>query len=261
MSDVLHVRLGSPDNPVDLGLVEQLAEHLRGAYRELVQERGGSRVHVRFEVTNATKGSLILDLVPQLTGDDLPETTEVTQALINDIESLALDQPRPTMGSGLLNQYRALVDIAQKAGRLEVGHDASSTAIGPENQIVFEAALKESPEPDTLVVGAIETVNIHRRPWTFGLYSKLDRERIECRFEEHLLETVLALMEEKAVVEVIGEGRFGPAGVTPRQIEVVEVPRKIVADADRLRAFRRSLDLQTVRMDAAEAGGGRSAVG
>lgn len=241
---LLRVRLGKPGSPVDLSLVEQLAEHLRGAFREIAaQLTGDGKLAVRFDVCDVASGSLILSLRPSLGGTDLVTAAAVTQLLIDDINAIAQDRPRPTMGTGLLNQYRGLLEVGERAGHLEFASDGTEAVIDIENRLAIESALSEQLEPNTSVVGHIETVNIHRRPWTFGLYTKLDRERVDCRFTESILEQVLSLMEAKALVEVTGEGRFGPAGVTPRQIEVSLVPQALNFDEQTLRTFFRSADL------------------
>ena len=241
---ILRIRLGTPDEGVDFTLLEQLGEHLRAAFREIVWERvGDAKVQVRLRIQNAQKGSLILDIQPELEGDDLPTASEVAQTLIDDINSFAQDKPRPTIGSNLLGQYRALVGIGQRAGGLELGLGDAALVIDKGNEIRFQAARKEQPEPETRVVGHIEMASIHRRPRVFALYTKLDRERVECRFADDMLDAILRLIEEKALVEVFGEATFGPVGVTPRLVELLEPPRRIAYDPEVLRAYRRSADI------------------
>jgi hypothetical protein len=243
MSDFLHVRLGTPDAPVELGMFEQFAEHLRGAFRELAREGGAEgKVQVRFDIRDAQKGSLVLALEPRLTGEGLITTEEIVDTLIDDINSLADDTPRPTIGTSLLQQYRALVSVAQKAGGLQVRYRQRETMIGPEQEVAFRAVLKEQPEAGATVVGTIEMVNIHARPWKFGLYTKLDHERVECLFSEPMLDRVFQLMERKATVEVRGEAQYGPVGATPRTILLDAPPIALEFDPRALLAYRRSAD-------------------
>lgn len=99
------VRLGKPDEPVDLTLLEQLAERLRGAFREIVREQtGDGKSHVRLLVRDAHKGSIVLTVQPELEGDGAPLVNEVARTLIevyhimtaaNRVEIfLGLDQER-----------------------------------------------------------------------------------------------------------------------------------------------------------------------
>lgn len=251
---LFRVRLGEPDVAVDLSLLENLAEHLRGAFREIVREQTGEgRVQVRLLVRDASKGSLVLTVEPELTGEDVPLPGDVARTLIDDINGLAADTPRPTIGSNLLAQYRALVEVGQKAGRLELGFEDASTFVGPENQVTFDAAMREQPEPDIRVVGHIESVSIHRRPWTFGLYTKFDQQRVDCRFQDDMLDKVLRVMEAKALAEVVGEGRFAQVGMTPRQIELTEPPTAISFDAAELLSYRHSAEISKAGESAADA--------
>lgn len=248
MSIAIHLSLGSPGEPVDLLLLEQLAEALRGTFRELIRERtGDGKVQMSLRVRDASKGSINLVLEPEIAGMETAAVDQVTQSLIDDINDLGEGHPRSTMSSGLLNQYRGIVGIARKAGRLEVkaGQNAQAS-INSGNLVSLEANLKEEPTPDTRVVGRIESVNIHRKPWTCGVYTKLDQERVECRFDETMLDQVLALLESKAWAEIVGEGRYGPVGTTPRQVEMQEPPRALVFDPQALRAFRRSANIVRV---------------
>jgi hypothetical protein len=242
--NLLYISLGTPGEAVDLLVIEQLAEAVRSVFRELLKESAeDNKVQVRLVVRDATKGSLNLVLEPQILGTEVVDASTVSASLINDINGLSNDAPRSTIGSGLLSHYRSLVGIGQRAGRLELRTDSLRAVVDTETLVTFQAALREVPEPDTVVVGRIESVNIHRRPWTFGLYTKFDQERVECRFDEAMLDHVLHLMETKATVQAIGEGRFGPVGTTPRQLDLHEAPQELVFFPDLLRSFRRSSDI------------------
>lgn len=239
---------------MDLSLLEQLAERIRGAFREIVREQtGDTKAQIRLLVRDAHKGSIVLSMEPELTGDDVPSAAEVARTLIADINSLATDHARPNMSANLLGQYREMVKIGQRAGRLELGYEGATSTVGPENQIAFEAAIREQPEAGIQMVGTIETVNIHQRPWTFGLYTKLDRQRVECRFDEAILGEVLQLMNEKTLVQVAGEGRFAAVGITPRVIELDAAPVPLAFDAEALRSYRRSADIAKEGESAADA--------
>lgn len=253
-SGLFQVRLGLPDQPVDLSLLEQLAERIRGAFREIVREQtGDTKAQIRLLVRDAHKGSIVLSVEPELTGENVPSAAEVARTLIADINSLAADNARPNMSANLLGQYREMVKIGQRAGRLELGYDGASSMVGPENEIAFEAAIRDQPEAGVQMVGTIETANIHSRPWAFGLYTKLDRQRVECRIQEAMLDDVLRLMDAKTLVQVTGEGRFAAVGITPRVIELTEVPVPLQFDADTLRSYRRTADIAKEGESAAEA--------
>ena len=254
MNDLLHLHLGGPDTPVELGMVGQLDEHLRGALRELAREEGiEGKVGVRLEVRELGKRSVVLDVAPRLEGAGGVEAGAIVASLIEDMESLAADAPRPTMGTGLLGHCRALVGLARKAGGLSLRYGDRETLLGPEREVALRAALRDEPEPETVVVGTIETVNIHARPWRFGLYTKLDRERVECPFDEAMLDGVLALMERKTLVEIRGEAQYGPVGATPRTIVLDVPPEALAFDPEALLAFRRSADLTRAGEDAVAA--------
>lgn len=244
MSEQLNIRLGEGDGPLDFALVEQLSEHLRGVYREIARELGAEgRIQVAFHLRDASKGSLNLVLEPHIEGDNVPEVALVSQTLIEDINRVGDANLRPTAGSNLVAKYRALLQVAERANGLVFEQGGNIAAISSGKFTSFEASLAEDPEPDTVVVGTIETVNIHRRPWTFGLYQKLDRQRVECVFDEPMLQTVLDLMESKALVEVTGEGKFGPVGITPRLLEVLATPKALVFDPDFLLSLPGTLNL------------------
>lgn len=235
-------------------MVEQLAEHLRGAFRELAREGGAEgKIAVRLDICDAQKGSLSLALDPHLAGEAVPETSQIVASLIADIESLAEESPRLTMGTGLFAQYRALIGIGQKAGGLQVRYRDLSTEISPEREIAFKAALREQVETNTYVVGHIEAVSIHQRPWRFGLYTKLHRERVECYFADAMLEEILKFMERKVLVEVNGEAQYGPVGLTPRSIVLDAKPMGLDFDPSDLLAFRRASDIVLEGETAADA--------
>ncbi|GIK31574.1 MAG: hypothetical protein BroJett009_05660 [Armatimonadota bacterium] len=243
-SGVLTIRLGREDEAVDLSLLEQLAERLRSAFREIVKEQTGeAKAHVKLLVRDAHKGSIVLSVEPILEGEGVPSGSEVARTIIEDITALGQQQARPDMSANLLGHYRELVKIGERAGRLEIGFDGASSMLGPENHIQFEAAIREQPEAGVELVGTIETVNIHSRPWTFGLYTKFDRQRVECRFAEPMLVGVLSLMDAHSLVQVKGEARFAPVGTTPRTIELDEAPTVLEFDADALLSYRRSTEI------------------
>ncbi len=238
---VLHLSLGTPGSDLDLMLVEQLAETLRGAFETLLRERTGKRInHVQFILKAVSAGSLNLTLEPRADEADGIDLGGIAETLIADINSLASDTPRQTMGSGLVDRYRALVGVARKAGRLELRTDLNRVTLDPPSLPLFDAALKEEPEPNTRIIGVIESLNIHRKPWTFGLYTKLDQERVVCRFAEPMLEQVLHHMETGAQAEVVGEGRFGPVGLTPRQLDVLVISTAVEFSEQTLLSYHRS---------------------
>lgn len=251
---LFQVRLGLPDQPVDLSLLEQLAERIRGAFREIVRERtGDTKAQIRLLVRDAHKGSIVLSVEPELTGEDVPSVAEVARALISDINSLAANNARPNMSANLMGQYREMVKIGQRAGGLKLGYDGASSTVGPDSANAFEAAIREQLEAGVQMVGTIETVNIHSRPWTFGLYTKFDRQRLDCRFSDSMLEEVLRLLDAKTLVQVTGEARFAQVGITPRVIELLEPPLALPFDADALRSYRRSADIASEGETAEEA--------
>ncbi len=242
--ELLTIRLGVPGEPVDLSLLEQLAERLRAAFREIGKEHAGdSKAQVAFLVRDVQKGSIVLSIEPRMQGDDGPSAGSVARQLIDDINALGEQKPRPDMSVNLIGQYRELIRIGERAGHLAIGFDGHAFELGPDNRLEFEAALREQPEPGVEIVGTIETVNIHHRPWSFGLYTKLDRQRVECRFAEPMLEEVLRLMDSQSLVLVKGEARFAVVGITPRTIEITEPPSALKFQPDELLSFRRSADI------------------
>jgi uncharacterized membrane protein len=243
-SGLLTVRLGRPGEAVDLVLFEQLAERLRSAFREIVREHSRhERPQVRLLIRDAQKGSIVLMVEPQLEGADVQDVSQIARTLIEDINALGQQRARPDMAANLFGHYREMVRIAEQAGGLEMGFDGSKTIVGPGEQIAFQTAVREQPEAGVEIVGTIETVNIHGRPWTFGLYTKLDRQRVECRFPDSMLETILRLMDARTLVCVQGEGRFAMAGITPRSLEVTEAPVGLQFVPETLRAYRRSSEI------------------
>lgn len=240
----LSINLGEEGQPVDLALLETLGEELRAAFRELWEEGGGqAHPRIRFTIVDAAKGSLRLRLKPEVEGEGGPATTAIAESLVQDIEAIGESRPRANMRANLFRHYRALIDIGKKAGRLAIEAGGQEVVLDQSNEVRYEAALKEERAAAVVLAGHIETLNIHRRPWTFGLYTKLDRQRVECRFADDMLGGITALMEEKAMAEVVGEATFGPVGLTPRQIELSQPPKRLVFDPEALLSFHRSVNL------------------
>jgi len=253
-ADLLSVRIGRADEPIDLMLLEQLAERLRSAFREITRERSGnSKAQVTFLVHEIRKGSIVLMVEPLVEGEGVPSAQEVAGTLISDINDLGERRARANMSANLLGHYREIVKISERAGKLELGFDGSLTTLGPENQVAFDAALREQPEAGVEIVGTIETLNIHTRPWRFGLYTKLDRQRVECRFSDEMLDDVLKPMDLKTLVLVRGEARFAQVGITARTIDLTLPPVPLTFDSGLLRSYRRGSNIALEGETAADA--------
>jgi|GEM_PF-6751453 hypothetical protein len=252
--ELFTIQIGNLNQPVDLIHLEQLAERLRMAFREIVKEiTGTGNAQVKLLVQDVQKGSIVLRVQPIIDGDGAPPAQRVARTIINDINALAEDRARYDMSANLLGQYREIVRIGEKAGAIKFGFGEMNSYLGPENRIAFEAFTREQLEAGIEVVGTIETVNIHSSPWTFGLYTKLDRQRVECRFSNEMLEGILHLVNSKTLALVKGEGHFGPVGITARSIVLSEPPVALEFDPQRLRTFRRSSSITTEGESASEA--------
>jgi len=253
MSEAISITLGVPNEPLDLSLVEHFSEALRGAYRELVKDRmGGEEADLRLLIRDVSKGSLNLILEP--VSEDAGEALEgISQALIDDIEGLTRGEGRPTMSTASLIQYKNLARVVERAGGVKIRAEQSEVTLAQVDMSSVRAAMKERVYAGYQLVGRIESVNIHQKPYRCGVYSNVTRSRVECRFDEHMLDQILSLMEKGATASLLGEARFGPAGVTPTSLSVQETPTELSFDPDALLAFRRSADIIEDGEDAAAA--------
>ena len=125
-----------------------------------------------------------------------------------------------------------------------MGHSKMSVLFDAQSKAAFESALRGKLDPEVSVVGTIESVNVHQRPYRFSLYTKLaPRDRVECRFPEEMLEAVTGMLRSQAVVEVTGEGQFAPAGFYPLRIDVNGPIRSLSFSADSLLGYVRNHSL------------------
>lgn len=83
--------------------------------------------------------------------------------------------------------------------------------------------------PHTSVVGTIESINIHRTPYVFMLYTKVEpRQHIECRFtNDEFLPAVTDILKSRKMAEVRGTAYYAPVGIFPLRIDVEEEPLKL----------------------------------
>jgi hypothetical protein len=250
----LSIVLGEEGQAVELGLLGDLGGQLRAVFRKIWEEAGGQALpQVRFAVVDAEKGSLRLRLRPEIEGEGGPTPARVARTLIEDIEAIGESRPRADMSADLFHRYRALIETGRKAGRLSIEATGGAVVLDRSNALRYEAAFEEERAANVVLAGHIETLNIHRRPWNFGLYTKLDRQRVECRFADDMLKVVTALMEENAMAEVVGEAVFGRIGLTPRLIELGQPPKRLEFDPEALLGFARRFDITRPGETAADA--------
>lgn len=242
---ILSLRLGGEDRNATLAELNDVAGHLCSALLTLSRELASDQdLTPRFEVVDARMGSLALAVRPVFeAGTDIePET--VLQTFVSDLEGIRADKFRPGLSTEQVRRYRSLVRCPREGSSFLISHGGATVLIDEQSKKAFESALRGKLAVNVSVVGTIESVNVHKRPYRFSLYTKLTpKDRVECLFPDDMLEAVTLLLRDQALVEVTGEGRFAPAGFFPLRLEVQRPLTPLSFSADALLAYVQSRSL------------------
>lgn len=192
---------------------------------------------IDFEIVEAGVGSLSLGLRAVAEEGATIEPERVVATFTEDLAQIRQQSYRPDLTTGLTKHYRALVTSMGGTGAVvEYGRGKERVVVDDAFRKGFEVALKERIAEDVSVVGYLDAVNVHKVPYTFYLYPKLeDIERVECRFPAEMLQAVAVLL--KKTVKVEGTGHFAPVGIYPLRIDVNRELRPLTWDPDVLRSF------------------------
>lgn len=237
---ILRVRIGEAGRYPELQALERLAERLRKTLNALYEELAESDSRPTFEIVEASTGSLQLGLAPR----ERDVAAVLFPQFMQDIRMLRYAQFRPTMVSQTLAEYRELF----KAPALEVPvyyeYGEQVAVIDDTARALLEEKIVRTRAHNVSFMGTIESVNIHRRPCSCSLFTKLSpSQRIPCVFAEELLEAIAEALRSRRVVEVVGDAEYGPVGVYPLKLTITEAPRVVEPDNEFLRKVIHSMDI------------------
>jgi len=239
--EVLRVLVGEAGKRADLGEVERMAQSLRHALNALASEQREARVSLRFEVVEASIGSLQLGVAP-VDSDILADT--LFGQFIQDIIGLKEGRFRPTMSSETLAEYRDLFKAPSSKTPVTYVYRDSQAVIDERARAMLEEKIISTRAYNISIIGTIESVSVHQQPYTCSLYTKLEpKQRIRCQFSAPMLYAVADALKSKRMVEVIGDAEYGFVGLYPIRLIMTQPPQPVEPDMDFLRKAVRSLDI------------------
>jgi len=197
---------------------------------------------VEFPIVHAEVGSFCLQL-QGLAADGTIDPAQVFDTFLDDVSAIRRHQFRSTMTPGLAGHYRSLVRTFSDSDLLvEYAYKGRDLLVDNAFRAAFEVALRERVVENTVIVGHLDAVSVHRAPFVFKLYPKLDpRSPVECRFPQAILAEVATHL--KSLVQVRGVGFFAPVGLLPTRLEVQGSPERLRCDRVALRGYVRKLRL------------------
>ena len=244
-SSTLEISLGVEGRYAELIELRELSYHVHQSLKALAKELTGLEdPSIRFEIVGAKLSSLTLEVDPIL-AEELPLDKEnFLNTFTTDLKDISQDKFRMNMSSNVLNNYRSLIHSPSKKTPVRISFGNVDVNIDEKVRERFEATVRRTISSRTSVIGTIESINIHTRPYTFSLYTKLEpRDRIECRFEEKLLPEIAEVLKSRSLAEGTGDGHFGPVGLYPLRIILKDSPKRIRFDPEHLRTFIRKFEL------------------
>ncbi len=251
-----NVRLEPPQNGMatlaELKVIaDQLQRTLNAVVRNLTDQ---DEAVVNAKITGAEIGSLRLDLRPTIAESVEADPDGVCSTLISDINDVWHHRFRPGMTPGLLHQYRTLVNALKESHiQITFDHGAESVTIDDGFRKRFQAATKERIAGKVDIVGRIEALNIHTKPYEIKLFPVLPgADPIVCRFEEFLLGPITDEIKRKSLIIVSGTGYYAPVGLFPIRLTLATAPRRVDFNPDRLRRYVRNTNLVPQGMTASE---------
>lgn len=240
----LDVQVSIGERAVKLFHLRKLTDRLQRALRALASELAGSAAPgVEFEIVKASVGSLTLGLRAVAEEASLVQPQLVLATFALDLAQIHEQSYRPDLTSGLTRHYRALVTcLSEEAAIVEYRYGSRRVVVDQDFRQRFEIALRERVAEDVSVVGFLDAVNVHKVPFTFYLYPKLEgADRIECRFPAEMLQVVAGFLNKTVKVE--GTGYFAPVGIYPLRMELRQAPAMLSWDPALLRAYVGKLSL------------------
>jgi hypothetical protein len=239
--EMLRVRIGEAGQHADVREVQEVLEHLRKVLVTLCNELAEQSVRPRFEVVEAATGSLTLGVAPAAATETPPQ---LLPQFAKDLAELTQMRFRPTMSSELLSDYRALLKSPNLDAPVSYGYGDLWVRIDAAVRQQFEEAVMRTTAYEVALMGTIESISIHNKPYRCSLYTKLPpRQRVRCTFAEPLLPAVADALRQKRLVEVKGNAVYGPVGIYPLQLHIIEAPEPVEPNLDYLRQAVHSMDI------------------
>ncbi len=239
--EMLRVRIGEAGQHADVREVQEVLEHLRKVLTTLWSELGGEPVRPRFEIVEASAGSLTLGVAPTTATETPPQ---ILSQFAEDIRDLAHLRFRPTMSSELLSEYRDLIKSPNPDTPIDYGYGNQWVRIDAATREQFEEAVIRTTAYEVSLMGTIESINIHRKPYSCSLYTKLPpHQRVRCTFEESVLHEIADALRRQCLVEVKGSAVYGPVGIYPLQLHILETPKPVEPNIEYLRQAVHSMDI------------------
>ena len=239
--EVLRVRIGEAEQHPELREVQEVLEHLRKVLTTLWSELGGEPVRPRFEIVEASAGSLTLGVAPTTAMETPPQ---LLSQFAHDLTELTQSRFRATMSSELLSEYRDLIKSPNPDTPIDYGYGDQWVRIDAATREQFEEAVIRTTAYEVSLMGTIESINIHRKPYSCSLYTKLPpHQRVRCTFEESLLHEIADALRKQCLVEVKGSAVYGPVGIYPLQLHILEAPKPVEPNLDYLRQAVHSMDI------------------
>lgn len=250
----LALTVGQSGSRADLRELQCVSEAVSNALTALAREMGCfDPAALRLEIVGARPGSLVLDIQPVIEGEAPDAGDRLLETFAGDIDGIVQNRFRTDMSTTLLSRYRRLIQAPSETTPVLIAYRNTVVRLDAETRSGAEVALKYTVAPGVSVVGTIEVVNVHRRPVTLSLYTKLEpRDRIECQFRPEHLPAVAHCLQERALVRVTGTGRYGPVGLHPLDIEMDGPPEPLDYQPGALAAFVGRYDLVPRGMRAEE---------
>ncbi len=241
-NETLRVRIGTEGKHADLKELHTVAVHLREALYALAKEQTDEeKLSIRFEVVDAKIGSLELTILPQ---DTAIAPEHLLSEFVRDVQSLAQGQFRPTMRTTTLNGYKTLIKSVPKQTLYCFTYREMQVTVDEQVKQQFQQVLKLSPSHNLELIGTIERVSVLRKPYGCAFYTKLEpRERVECSFEEHLLNSIADALKSRRLVRLRGTGYYAPIGLYPLRFEIKEPVVPVEPDYKLLREAVRSYEI------------------
>jgi hypothetical protein len=246
LEGTLNIRLEPPQQYATLAELKAVADQVQKTLNAIVRNLTDEpEAEVETHIIGAEIGSLSLALSPSI-----PETLDVNattlcMTLVKDVRDIREQRFRPRLTPGLLQQYVKLVNTLRSSHtRMQLQYGEEIIMIDDLFRKYFQAATKERVAVKVSLIGRIEAINIHSKPYEFRLFlTQPGTEPVRCTFEESLLHAVIDEMKRRSLVRITGKGYYAPIGLHPTKIELEYKPEPLTFDKNKLLSYVRSLDI------------------
>lgn len=153
-------------------------------------------------------------------------------------------QFRPTMSSQTLAEYRELFKAPSQTVPVYYVYGEQETVIDEFARRLLEEKIVRTRAYDVSFIGTIESINIHQRPYSCALFTKLaPPQRIPCVFEDALIAPIAEALRSRQIVEVVGDAEYGPVGIYPLKLTIKHPPKLALPNKEFLRQVIHSVDI------------------